>query len=118
MPSKNSSMDLLVDQYHNYLLIEKGLSRTTLESYSRDIARYQKFLQKNDCFCFSETDVLQTILWLLLLLTGSDKYGGVRSKIDLATPQEPKNAILLLSITLSKTCVRAEKRTSPSKGLS
>ena len=49
-------MDLLIDQYLNYLLIEKGLSKTTLESYSRDMVRYQKFLQKNGYDCLSATD--------------------------------------------------------------
>ena len=56
MPPKNSSVDLLIDQYLNYLLIEKGLSKTTLESYSRDMVRYQKFLQKNGYDCLSATD--------------------------------------------------------------
>jgi len=34
----------LIDRYLNYLLVEKGLSKATLESYSADVIRYQAFL--------------------------------------------------------------------------
>ncbi|MBU4503671.1 MAG: site-specific tyrosine recombinase XerD, partial [Proteobacteria bacterium] len=40
-----SSLDVLVDQYINYLLVEKGLSKKTIESYSSDLTRYLKFLK-------------------------------------------------------------------------
>jgi integrase/recombinase XerD len=50
------TIDVLIDQYLNYLLIEKGLSGTTLASYSADMVRYQKFLDQNDVHRISETD--------------------------------------------------------------
>jgi len=57
MPSsKMPSMDILIDQYLNYLLVEKGLSKITLESYSNDLIRYQEFLKKNRIHRISETD--------------------------------------------------------------
>jgi integrase/recombinase XerD len=37
-------MDLLVDQYLNYLTVEKGLSDKTVEAYSHDLGRYTRFL--------------------------------------------------------------------------
>ena len=40
-------LDNLVDQYINYLLVEKGLSTNTIESYSSDLAVYLEFLKKN-----------------------------------------------------------------------
>ncbi len=40
-------LDNLVDQYINYLLVEKGLSDNTIESYSSDLAVYLRFLKKN-----------------------------------------------------------------------
>jgi integrase/recombinase XerD len=40
-------LDNLVDQYINYLLVEKGLSDNTIESYSSDLALYLEFLKKN-----------------------------------------------------------------------
>jgi integrase/recombinase XerD len=49
-------MDILIDRYLNYVTVEKGLSWKTLEAYSRDIIRYQEFLQKNGALNISETD--------------------------------------------------------------
>ena len=37
-------MEFLLDQFLNYLAIEKGLSLNTLESYSRDLNKYLDFL--------------------------------------------------------------------------
>ncbi|MEA3428192.1 MAG: site-specific tyrosine recombinase XerD [Thermodesulfobacteriota bacterium] len=49
-------MDNLVDQYINYLLIEKGLSGNTIESYSSDLALYLEFLKKNGIKNISDAD--------------------------------------------------------------
>jgi integrase/recombinase XerD len=38
-------LDNLIDQYINYLLLEKGLSQKTLEAYSSDLNRYINFLK-------------------------------------------------------------------------
>jgi integrase/recombinase XerD len=35
-----------IDQYLNYLLIEKGLSKNTMAAYSSDLAGYVDFLKK------------------------------------------------------------------------
>jgi integrase/recombinase XerD len=37
-------METLLDQFLNYLVVEKGLSLNTLESYSRDLNKYLDFL--------------------------------------------------------------------------
>ena len=50
------SPDALIDQFLNYLLVEKGLSQKTLEAYSRDIIRYRNFLSENKSTAFSEHD--------------------------------------------------------------
>jgi len=50
------SPDVLVDQYINYLLIEKGLSKQTISSYSRDLTRYLDFLKASGIEKISETD--------------------------------------------------------------
>ena len=60
-------MDILIDQYLNYLLVEKGLSSSTLESYSRDLIRYQLFLQDSDVGCISETDTALILKHLIAL---------------------------------------------------
>ena len=39
-------MDERVDEYMNFLAVEKGVSRHTLEAYGRDLARMAEFLRE------------------------------------------------------------------------
>ena len=55
-PPPRPSIDVLIDQYLNYLLIEKGLSKATLDSYSRDVIRYREFLHENGIDRLSDND--------------------------------------------------------------
>jgi integrase/recombinase XerD len=41
-----ASLDILVDQYINYLVFEKGLSEKTIESYTSDLSKYIAFLKQ------------------------------------------------------------------------
>jgi integrase/recombinase XerD len=68
MPAaKLPTLDILIDQYLNYLLIEKGLSGTTLESYSSDINRYREFLNENKVRRISETDTALILKHMIAL---------------------------------------------------
>ena len=68
MPAiKMPPIDSLIDRYLNYLLIEKGLSRTTLESYSRDISRFHLFLIQNGAARLSEDDTALILKHLIAL---------------------------------------------------
>lgn len=49
-------LDILVDQYINYLLVEKGLSKRTLSAYSRDLTRYLNFIKESGIEDISEAD--------------------------------------------------------------
>lgn len=40
-----SEADILLDNFLNYIAVEKGLSRNTLEAYNRDLIRYIDFLE-------------------------------------------------------------------------
>ena len=60
-------MDILIDQYLNYLLVEKGLSRSTLESYSRDLVRYQEFIQNSGARGISESDTALILKHMIAL---------------------------------------------------
>lgn len=44
-----SSMDVLVDEYINYLLVEKGCSPHTIEAYSRDLGRFIAHIRAKGC---------------------------------------------------------------------
>lgn len=67
MSPKSSTLDTLIDQFLNYLLVEKGLSQKTLEAYSRDIIRYRNFLAENKTTVFSEEDTSFILKHLILL---------------------------------------------------
>lgn len=68
MPSsKLPPTDILIDRYLNYLLVEKGLSGTTLESYSRDMIRYREFLQQNKTPRISEADTALILRHMIAL---------------------------------------------------
>lgn len=78
MPSsKQPPIDNLIDRYLNYILIEKGLSSTTLESYSADMVRYRKFLHLNKTQRISGVD---TALILKHLISLRDAGLSARSR--------------------------------------
>lgn len=61
------SIDFLVDQYLNYLLVEKGLSKKTLESYGSDIARFVEFLDKKGITDISKADTSIILMHIIAL---------------------------------------------------
>jgi len=75
--SNMPSIDVLIDQYLNYLLIEKGLAKATLNSYSADLIRYQELLHKNGVDRLSDTD---TPLILKHLISLRNSGLGARSR--------------------------------------
>jgi integrase/recombinase XerD len=42
-------MNQYLDHYMNYLAVERGLARNTLDAYGRDLSRYLEYLEKNHC---------------------------------------------------------------------
>jgi integrase/recombinase XerD len=56
-----------IDQFLNYLLVEKGLSRSTLESYSRDLLRYADFLDQEGRSTVSAEDTTLLLRHLIQL---------------------------------------------------
>ena len=67
MKPKSLPLDVLIDQFLNYLVVEKGLSKKTLDAYSHDIFRYRDFLYKNKKNRFSEDDTSLILQHLILL---------------------------------------------------
>ncbi|WDN89233.1 integrase/recombinase XerD [Desulfosarcina sp. BuS5] len=66
--------DVFVDQYLNYLMIEKGLSDRTIESYGSDLARYSVFLQDNLIENIAEADT--TVILKYLIDLRKEKLGA------------------------------------------
>ena len=67
MKSKPPPPEVLIDRYLNYLVVEKGLSKKTLDAYSRDIIRYRDFLHENKKNRFSEEDTSLILQYLIML---------------------------------------------------
>jgi len=51
-------MDQLLDQFLDFLIVERGLSKNTLDSYSRDLTRYIRYLKKEHVSHIKETNYL------------------------------------------------------------
>jgi integrase/recombinase XerD len=72
-----ASVDHHIDVFLNYILVEKGLSEKTLESYSRDLTRYASFLSTYDIKTISGDD---TYLILKHLINLRDEGLSPRSR--------------------------------------
>jgi len=62
-----SSLDILVDQYVNHLVFEKGLSKKTIESYSSDLTRYLEFLKQKGINNITDADTPLILKHLIAL---------------------------------------------------
>ncbi len=70
-----ASLDIVVDQYINYLVFEKGLSELTIESYSSDLSKYLKFLEQKGV-----KDIIQADTPLILKHLIALRESGLGSK--------------------------------------
>ena len=70
-----ASLDILVDQYINYLVFEKGLSEKTIESYSSDLSKYLEFLKQKGIDDISQADTPLILRHLIAL-----RESGLASK--------------------------------------
>jgi integrase/recombinase XerD len=58
-------IDELTQKYLDFLIIEKGLSNNSIESYSTDIVQYISFLEKNSIERLDEVDSAVILAWLI-----------------------------------------------------
>ena len=59
------SIEPSIDSFITYILIEKGLSNQTVESYNADLQRYAIFLNNNDIEILSENDTYHILKHLI-----------------------------------------------------
>lgn len=60
-------MDHLIENYLDFLIIEKGLSHNSIESYSTDLSGYGDFLEKNKINDMAQADTTVILAWLIHL---------------------------------------------------
>lgn len=70
-------MNQYLDLFISYLLVEKGLSRNTLDAYSRDMAKYLDFLERRGC---GEPNVVTPALVADFLASLKEGGLGARSR--------------------------------------
>ena len=58
-------MDDLTQKYIDFLIIEKGLSNNSVESYSTDLVQFITFLEKNKINNLNEVDSAVILAWLI-----------------------------------------------------
>lgn len=58
-------MDDLTQKYIDFLIIEKGLSKNSIESYSADLAQFLSFLEKNKIRSLDDVDSSIILAWLV-----------------------------------------------------
>ncbi|GAH46670.1 unnamed protein product, partial [marine sediment metagenome] len=60
-----NSLDQLTDQFINYLVVEKGLSRNTVAAYSKDLILYVESLRKNGISDIADADMTLVLKHLI-----------------------------------------------------
>jgi integrase/recombinase XerD len=61
----HNSTDVYLDNFLNYLVVEKGLSKNTIQSYNRDLQKFITYLEKNNCADVSRVTNLEIISFLV-----------------------------------------------------
>ncbi len=60
-------MDKFIQEYLDFLIVEKGLSPNSIASYADDLAQYANFLAENKIQALDEADTTVILAWLIHL---------------------------------------------------
>lgn len=100
-------LDSLIDRYLQYIIVEKGLSKNTLEAYGRDLRQWSEFVQKKQPKLFvtfkSDLDSLDTH-HLLEFLSDRQK-SGVKTRSLARYLVTLKN---FLSFSFNEKCIKKD----------
>jgi integrase/recombinase XerD len=61
----NKQLDRLVDQYLNYLLVEKGLAEKTIEAYAGDLSAFLEFLNTHTIDTIEQADTVVILKYII-----------------------------------------------------
>ncbi|MGD8847466.1 MAG: site-specific tyrosine recombinase XerD [Desulfobacteraceae bacterium] len=79
MPPNKKNLDQLVDQYLNYLIVEKGLAEKTIDAYASDLSAYLLFLHSQKIETIDQADTA-AILKYIIDLRNSGKGASTRAR--------------------------------------
>ena len=65
MPPNKNFLEPLVDQYLNYLVVEKGLAGKTIEAYASDLSAYRLFLHSQKIDAIDQTDTAVILKYII-----------------------------------------------------
>ncbi len=60
-------MDQFIQEYLDFLIVEKGLSANSITSYADDLSQFANFLGKNKISCLTRADTTVILAWLVHL---------------------------------------------------
>jgi len=60
-------MDQFIQEYLDFLIVEKGLSANSIASYAADLSRFADFLETNKISCLTRADTTVILAWLVHL---------------------------------------------------
>ena len=70
MSPKPSELDHFVDQYLNFLMVEKGLAPKTIEAYASDLAAFIAYLKQQEIDAIDQADTAVILKYIIDMRKG------------------------------------------------
>jgi hypothetical protein len=90
MADKKNSVDQLIDQYMNYLVIEKGLAAKSIEAYASDLTAFLDFLRDQKIVSIDEADTAAILKYIIELRQSGLHY---RAEAERPGSSDPSPAL-------------------------
>jgi integrase/recombinase XerD len=79
MSRSSPSLDQLVDQYLNHLIVEKGLAAKTVEAYASDLSAFLEFIRHQEITDINQADTAAILKYVIDLRKGG-RSGRTRAR--------------------------------------